>query len=385
MLSGDNGILQRSADAKERTGIAEVVESAKLDILEQIADNKGENISKEQLKDILNKYFEGISTLELPDDLSNSDIKLNANQTYGGYKNIALSDIYIGSFIAKSNNFVADRTGLKLGDYVNYVYDSTISTYSLAGTVSGYASSNNYSEYGSTSTLKDQTIRRPSTALQWRILSINEDGSVDLISTDANGKGMGSIDKIIFQGSLGYNNSVYILNEIAKEFYSNSNLEGKAMVRSINIEDIEKHFTKISEKETDSEKQLTGEYARNNCKINGVQYGGEGATVSGGNNFYPKLYAHEKFSGITNTDQVAQSNQYYSTPTSDTYDRGDFTETLTFYYFSNTPVSYIQNKVFSTQLDDIGQSENIAHSLLFSTTSKFWLASRYVSLRCTRH
>jgi len=98
ILAGDNSILQRSTYAKERTGIAEVVENAKLDVLAQIAENKGEKISKGQLKSILNTYFDDIDNLELPDDLSNSDIKLNANQTYGGYKNIALSDIYNGKF-----------------------------------------------------------------------------------------------------------------------------------------------------------------------------------------------------------------------------------------------------------------------------------------------
>ena len=104
MLSGDNSILQRATDAKERTGIAEVVENAKLDVLAQIAENKGENISKVQLKSILNTYFDDIDNLELPDDLSNSDIKLKANQSYGGYQNIALVDIYNGTFVADENS-----------------------------------------------------------------------------------------------------------------------------------------------------------------------------------------------------------------------------------------------------------------------------------------
>lgn len=123
MLSGDNGILQRSADAKERNGVAEVVEKAKLNILAQIADNKGANISKDQLKTILNTYFENIATLDLPDDLSNTDIKLNANQTYGGYKNIALVDIYNGNFtteqiISKEDSFV--------GYYADFEADGTV-------------------------------------------------------------------------------------------------------------------------------------------------------------------------------------------------------------------------------------------------------------------
>lgn len=98
MLTGNNGILQKATDAKNLTGSQSVIEQAKTDILGQIAENKGNNISKDQLKTILNKYFENISSLELPDNLSDSDIKLNANQTYGGYKNIALSEIYNGSF-----------------------------------------------------------------------------------------------------------------------------------------------------------------------------------------------------------------------------------------------------------------------------------------------
>ena len=106
MLSGDNSILQKSTEARERTGIAEVVENAKLDVLAQIAENKGENISKEQLRNILKIYFDDIDSLELPDNLSNSDIKLNAKQTYGGYKNIALSKIYNGAF---STNSVANQ------------------------------------------------------------------------------------------------------------------------------------------------------------------------------------------------------------------------------------------------------------------------------------
>ena len=98
MLSGDNGILQKATQSKEKTERAEVVENAKLDVLAQIAENKGENISKDQLKTILNKYFEDIDALVLPDDISNSDIKLNAKQQYGSYHNIALVDIYNGKF-----------------------------------------------------------------------------------------------------------------------------------------------------------------------------------------------------------------------------------------------------------------------------------------------
>ena len=113
MLSGDNGILRQATNAKILTGKANIVEQAKLDILGQIAENKGQNISKDQLKIILNKYFENIDSLEIPNDLSDSDIKLNANQTYGGYQNIALSEIYNGKFETAESGI-----SYSIGDYV---------------------------------------------------------------------------------------------------------------------------------------------------------------------------------------------------------------------------------------------------------------------------
>ena len=125
MLSGDNGILQRSTDAKERNGVAEVVEKAKLNILAQIADNKGANISKDQLKTILNTYFENIAKNE-----NNTDIKLNANQTYGGYKNIALVDIYNGKFtteqIEQDPIQVISKEDSFVGYYADFEADGTV-------------------------------------------------------------------------------------------------------------------------------------------------------------------------------------------------------------------------------------------------------------------
>ncbi len=114
MLTGDNSILQKTTEAKTNTERKSVIELAQTDILGQIAENKGENISKDQLKDILDKYFVDIATLELPDDLSNSDLKLNAKQIYGGHQNIALTDIYNGKFKSipvETNTFSVSNCG----------------------------------------------------------------------------------------------------------------------------------------------------------------------------------------------------------------------------------------------------------------------------------
>ena len=114
MLTGNNGILQKATDAKEKTEIEQVVEYAKLDVLAQIAENNGKNITKEQLKAILNKYFENINNLEIPDDLSNSNIILNANQNYGGYNDIELSKIYNGKLEKDVNQLEFSVNGVKI-------------------------------------------------------------------------------------------------------------------------------------------------------------------------------------------------------------------------------------------------------------------------------
>ena len=92
MLSGENGILQRAKDAKIRTEKATIIESAQTDILSQIAENKGEDITDSQFKAILGKYFKEESIPnEIPEDLSN----LELTTSDGKYKIIA-SEIYDG-------------------------------------------------------------------------------------------------------------------------------------------------------------------------------------------------------------------------------------------------------------------------------------------------
>ena len=105
MLTGDNSILKRAAEAKERTERVEIIESAKTDILGQIAENKGNDISKKQLADILNKQFKTVDADTLPDEISSSrDVELTT--TDERYK-INLSEIYIGKFANNDDNEIA--------------------------------------------------------------------------------------------------------------------------------------------------------------------------------------------------------------------------------------------------------------------------------------
>lgn len=92
MLSGENGILQRATDAKIRTEKATIIESAQTDILSQIAENKGEDITDSQFKAILGKYFKEESIPnEIPEELSNLELT-----TLDGKYKILASEIYDG-------------------------------------------------------------------------------------------------------------------------------------------------------------------------------------------------------------------------------------------------------------------------------------------------
>ena len=130
MLAGDNSILQKATDAKEITERKSVIESAQTDILGQIAENKGETITETQLKTILGKYFEEFDD-ELPEDLSETTITLTAKTEYGGYTNIALSDIYKG-LISKER--ISNLKSITLFDIkeqveVTIYFDDTIITW----------------------------------------------------------------------------------------------------------------------------------------------------------------------------------------------------------------------------------------------------------------
>ena len=90
MLSGDNGILEKAKQSKEKTGKEEIIESARLDVLAQIAENKGEKISEEQFVTILNKYFNDVPNT-IPEDLSemnltsiNGEYAINGKEIYEG-------------------------------------------------------------------------------------------------------------------------------------------------------------------------------------------------------------------------------------------------------------------------------------------------------------
>ena len=125
MLSGDNGILQKATLSKEKTERAEIIETAQMDILAKITDKKGENITEDELVEILTS-----SNYNTQGRLSSEEAILDRTLTSkDGKYTIPVSEIYNGKFIKQASTTLAKDTLIvnttasidaKKSPYVNY-------------------------------------------------------------------------------------------------------------------------------------------------------------------------------------------------------------------------------------------------------------------------
>ena len=231
-----------------------------------------------------------------------------------------------------------DRTGINVGDYIDYSPDATAqTTYSkdkLASTITG--SSSNKSD-----------ITRDT--LKWQVLKINTDGSMDIIGTPTS-------QSIYFSNALGYNNGVYVMNDICKTLYSRSGIEA----RSVNVEDFE-YWLKQAGKES-----LRDDYG----KSSGIQYNTPKTYES--NKKYPYLYQYETGAGI-NSDTVGSGTLGLSK----TYkNENGYTNGLT----TNTSSEATDGNLTVTQTfwdANITEADFGEGAKVLSNSTYYWLASRY--------
>lgn len=238
-------------------------------------------------------------------------------------------------------NSILEDINIKIGDSVNYTYDSA-GSYSISSTYSGAS---------------NQTIAQ-TTGLTWKVLNVDkENDTVDIISTNP------TSSTVYFRKILGYNNGPYFMNEICKAQYSNATLGVNA--RSVNLLDMEKHLTP------------TG-ITNRNAYTNEVKYGTTKTYPS--NTKYPSLYANQKGAGpnITAADASAKITQPKTDAGNDPYEESKpiattepttdntsgtgnpLTVTQTFYYIPIYDTNY-----------------GTASSILANGTT-FWVAARYV-------
>ena len=285
MLTGQNGILTQAQNAKTTNENKSAEEKVKLAIMAARSQSEtGELDADKLIAEITNNYGGTASK-------TNDGFPVNAtidgkSFTVDGDGNIEGN----GSTGTKQ-----DRTGLKVGDYINYKPDTEDGkTYSLQSTQSGYS---------------PQTITKET--LNWRILKINGDGSIDIISDPTS-------NIVYFQGALGYNNGVYLLNDICKELYSNTTKGVTA--RSVNLKDMEDWLT-------DAGRTARNEYTNSSSN---VKYG-ETKTYTDTKSYTPDAY---------NSEEDENSN-HYTSPTTNTYTKlGTLNAKQTYYYIPINETNY---------------------------------------------
>lgn len=236
---------------------------------------------------------------------------------------------------------------VKIGDYVDYSPEEITTSYEFFGeTYTGYANSE---------------VKQDAT-LKWRVLNINSNGTIDLISNKPTSK------KVYFRGARGYNNGVAILNDYCKTMYSNTSMG--AVGRSLNIEDIQDHMmtnTYESYKSSTNTKYKTGTYSYLS------------------NKWYPLQWKNDKgVAGESEPKQpVADDIKLYVTEdeakTEET--TGNLIVTQSYWSLGQAKMN-ISFEIADTR--DQNKKDSMYYELLCNNgVSYYWLASRYVNANST--
>ena len=314
MISGQDGILNRVSNASVQDDVSGTKEQIKLELMGKYDAN-----GKYTNADVRDAVFK-ITGNEVEE-------KVAVVKTKKGNK-VDISDLWVtastpGGGTGGGDTTITDRTGIQVGDYVDYTPDSA-SAYSsskLAKSITG-------SSYNSSDLTQEQSV--------WRVLRIYDDGAIDLIATMAHDQ------NVYFDGALGYNNGVYVLNDICESLYSKKSKGITA--RSVNLDDLEKWLTS------------DGIGARTDYK-NGYGYDiayGDTNQYTGDESYRPDIY------GKTENE----SDKYYTTPTTNTYSGGNSSDTL------DVKQTYYSISINSTNYGDGAK--------VLTTSNYYWVASRYI-------
>ena len=97
-LTGENGIIGKANEAKAQTEVGNLKEMVQTDILEYQAQSKSGDITPEQLRDVLDKYFKDVPAKaeDLQKNMEDSEYKLEARDEYGKDIELKVSDLYGG-------------------------------------------------------------------------------------------------------------------------------------------------------------------------------------------------------------------------------------------------------------------------------------------------
>ena len=349
MTLGQNGLFTRAREGRAAYEESEVRDDLSMLITQYTWDKVAGKTDKS-----LGDYLK---------DNGATSVKANADGTtleveYKGYVFTVNKDSGEITEVSKGEGSDSPATPTiipKVGEIVSYTPNPPSTGYDLSTAKSGYHDA--------------QTIDGTYDPTTWKIMEVDENGNI----TKLLGIGAKTVD---FAGSTGYNNGVYLLNDICKSRYGNASLGATA--RSLNIEDIE------------SRMNSTGIAARNAYKAETVQYGTT-RKYTGNYTKYPAIYAQEKYSGVDVSDVTAGSqvitgsvdataqarmNQNGKSGSDDIYTTLPETSETT--GPSKTNLTCTQTLYGVSQSSSYYDDSNF-YNIIFGTGTDFFLASRDVA------
>lgn len=227
-------------------------------------------------------------------------------------------------------------TSVGIGDYVDYKPDTVTTNYMGLGT-STIASQN---PSGSASNPGDGIQQEN---LKWRVLSVNENGTVDIVSAKPTTK------EVYFMDAIGFNNAVYLLNDLCAKQYSNTTFGVTA--RSINLEDIESAMS--SNGISDRNKYVHPREGTSYGEIYEYTLGNPVNTIM------PAIYKH------VGTTGEEDSRAYYTSPT---------TETTTTENILN-----VKSKYYAYDPTKGSFSSNFINLMFPKSDTSYWVATRCIT------
>ena len=278
-------------------------------------------------------------------------IKITDNSRFNSIGNNTNGQIQANN-ISRNEEILKVEDLVKVGDFVDYVPQNTLDSYTFSGNYTG--------EIGNNKTVYQEN-------LQWRVLDINEDGTIDLISNTP------TESEVSFRGALGYNNGVYLLNDFCNKIYSNQSIDATA--RNLNIEDIQDkmdlsvwdYHDYIYESST--KKVKYGEvYKHNNAAQ--IHYPYQWNLDKGENN---------KIDGVATKGTMNESEQYELTTEVDFRANLSIDMQQTFWTRDRMDMKSTYKKVETRRNNN---DSNIYYELFYSQApNAYWLSSRGVNCK----
>lgn len=426
MLSGDNSIINRAGNAKDQTDIAEEKEIIDIAVVHAMGKSKYGDITKENLDNELNKYSEIESTEQTDKGIvvtfkSNRQYLVDPNGDVSSY-----SDIKIGNLVVKDGNtaLAENCKSVQLGKALTISFDASIAngqitsiTPNIAYTTTG-ENSKTFTIVGRTSEGKEitkeytvnlkgyysipdlkvgdfvnYTLKTPTAkeledlnsdiatysgatdntektavgdTLLCRVLEMDNNGNpTKLIS--ANG-----VNSLKLEGANGYNNAVYLINEMCETLYSGT----QGTTTSLKIEDLEKNY--FSDKAIATRDDFTGavKYGETNYYVKFAEYPnialeesgmGIGTTLVEGKNTI-------RTGGLGLSQQTKTYTGSGNAATLDANHKG-ITVTHTYYKVNAGENGNYKNTI----LNNIIHKNPTANSSNDDDVTPYWLASRCVN------